>query len=86
MSEESELTTRVRAALAGVIDPEIRKPITELGMIGEISVVDGTATISLSLTIVGCPAATSIERDVREVAASVAGITAVDVTVGVMTR
>jgi ATP-binding protein involved in chromosome partitioning len=86
LSEESELTTRVRAALAGVIDPEIRKPITELGMIGEISVVDGTATISLSLTIVGCPAATSIERDVREVAASVAGITAVDVTVGVMTR
>lgn len=69
-----------------MIDPEIRKPITELGMIGEISVVDGTATISLSLTIVGCPAATSIERDVREVAASVAGITAVDVTVGVMTR
>ena len=86
MSEESELTTRVRAALAGVIDPEIRKPITELGMIGEISVVDGTATISLSLTIVGCPAATSIERDVREAAASVADITTVDVTVGVMSR
>lgn len=86
MSKESELSDRVRAALAGVIDPEIRKPITELGMIGEVRVVDGTATISLSLTIVGCPAATSIERDVREAAASVAGVTIVDVTVGVMSR
>jgi ATP-binding protein involved in chromosome partitioning len=86
LSKESELSDRVRAALAGVIDPEIRKPITELGMIGEVRVVDGTATISLSLTIVGCPAATSIERDVREAAASVAGVTIVDVTVGVMSR
>ena len=86
MSKESELSDRVRAALAGVIDPEIRKPITELGMIGEVRVVGGTATISLSLTIVGCPAATSIERDVREAAASVADITTVDVTVGVMSR
>jgi len=86
LSKESELSDRVRAALAGVIDPEIRKPITELGMIGEVRVVDGTATISLSLTIVGCPAATSIEREVREAAASVAGVTIVDVTVGVMSR
>lgn len=76
----------VRLALGRVIDPEIRKPITDLGMIGDVSVVSGFATIALSLTIVGCPAATSIERDVREAAASVTGITAVEVNVGVMSR
>ncbi|MCU1556670.1 MAG: hypothetical protein JWN09_665 [Microbacteriaceae bacterium] len=77
---------RVRAALGGVIDPEIRKPIAELDMVGAVSVTDaGVATIGLKLTIVGCPAADTIERDVREAAASVAGITAVTVDVTVMT-
>ncbi len=86
MSLSTEPADLVRLALASVIDPEIRKPITDLDMIGEVSVSAGIATIALSLTIVGCPAATSIERDVREAAAAVAGITAVEVNVGVMSR
>lgn len=71
-------------ALARVIDPEIRRPITELGMVPEARVEGDTAVISLLLTIVGCPAAHSIERDTREAALSVQGITKVDLTVGVM--
>jgi ATP-binding protein involved in chromosome partitioning len=76
----------VRAALARVIDPEIRKPITELDMVGEVTVSDGAATVGIKLTIVGCPAADTIERDVRDATASVEGITDVTVLVSVMTR
>ena len=81
------LTDQVRSALGRVIDPEIRKPIAELDMIGSVSVTDaGAATIGVKLTIVGCPAADTIERDVREAAAAVAGVTDVVVDVTVMTR
>ena len=87
MNTSPGLDERVRDALSRVIDPEIRKPITELDMIGGItSTADGAVTIGLTLTIVGCPAADSIERDVREAAASVAGVNSVDVDVSIMTR
>ena len=86
MSDDSELASNVRTALKRGIDPELRKPVTELGMVGAITVENGTAAIALTLTIVGCPAATSIERDVREAAESVAGVRAVVVTVGAMSR
>ncbi len=73
------------AALARVIDPEIRRPITELDMIGAATVADGVAAIDLKLTIVGCPAANRIEADVRAAALSVTGVTSVELHVGVMT-
>jgi ATP-binding protein involved in chromosome partitioning len=50
-------------ALAKVIDPELRLPITELGMVGEIT----ETSVTIKLTITGCPAADRIERDVRAV-------------------
>lgn len=82
----AELEARVTAALARVIDPEIRKPITELGMVAGVRVDDdGAASVAISLTIVGCPAATAIERDVTTTVASVPGVTSTTVAVGVMT-
>ncbi|RPE76342.1 MULTISPECIES: Mrp/NBP35 family ATP-binding protein [unclassified Frondihabitans] len=81
------VSARIRTALAGVLDPEIRKPITDLDMVGDIAVDDsGAATVGVKLTIVGCPAADTIERDVRAATARVAGVTAVDVDITVMTR
>jgi ATP-binding protein involved in chromosome partitioning len=81
------LEGRIHDALARVIDPEIRKPITELGMVGGVSVSDsGVATVSLKLTIVGCPAAQTIERDVRRAAETVTGAGSVLVDVSIMTR
>ncbi|WP_411353311.1 Mrp/NBP35 family ATP-binding protein [Microcella daejeonensis] len=76
----------VRAALAGVIDPELRRPVTELDMVPRVAVDGDRVTVGLELTIVGCPAATRIEADVRAAAASVPGVAAVDVEVGVMDR
>lgn len=82
---EPALAELVRRALGGVLDPEIRKPVTELDMIGGVEVdAAGHTTVRVKLTIVGCPAADAIERDVRTAAASVPGVTAVTVDVSVM--
>ncbi|ONI62387.1 sodium:proton antiporter [Microbacterium sp. CSI-V] len=75
---------RVRTAVAAVTDPELRRPLGELDMVRDITVVDGVAEVGIALTIVGCPAADRIERDVRDAAASVEGVSRVDVAVGVM--
>ena len=87
MSAPIDLDQEVRNALSRVIDPELRKPVTELDMIGSITAsADGAVVVGLTLTIVGCPAAQTIERDVREAAASVPGVTSVTVDVSIMTR
>ena len=82
----AEVEERILAALALVIDPEIRKPITELDMVGAVSVLDGVASVAIKLTIVGCPAADTIERDVFAAIASVDGVRTVNVLVGVMSQ
>ena len=47
---------QLHAALATVEDPEIRRPITEIGMLKSATVdADGTARIGVYLTISGCP-------------------------------
>ncbi|MBT2485341.1 MULTISPECIES: Mrp/NBP35 family ATP-binding protein [unclassified Microbacterium] len=75
----------VRAAVAAVTDPELRRPIGDLDMVREIEVTGDRARVGIVLTIVGCPAAARIESDVRQAAASVQGIATVDIEVGVMT-
>jgi ATP-binding protein involved in chromosome partitioning len=74
----------VRAAVGAVVDPELRRPIEELGMVRDVQVAGETAQVGILLTIVGCPAADRIAREVTAAAASVAGIAAVELEVGVM--
>jgi ATP-binding protein involved in chromosome partitioning len=82
---DEQLGTAVLAALGRVIDPEIRRPVTELDMIRGVDVQPGGAVrVDLQLTIVGCPAADTIERDVRVAAGSVDGVSSVAVDVSVM--
>lgn len=79
------LEPRIHGALTQVIDPEIRRPITQLGMVSDITVDDtGAATVTIRLTIATCPNSTSIRRDVYEVVAKVAGVTGVTVVVTAM--
>ena len=54
------------AALAKVIDPELRRPITELGMVGDLT----GSTIDIKLTIPTCPAAKQIEAAANEAVSS----------------
>ncbi len=75
----------IRAALARVLDPEIRRPITELDMVRDVTLDAGAARVDLRLTIVGCPAADTIERDVRAAVLGVEGVTSLDLDIGVMT-
>lgn len=81
----SSLDEALWQALAGVVDPELRCPITEVGMVDSASVVDGCANVSVLLTIKGCPLRSTIEADVRQAALTVAGVSQVAVEVGYMT-
>lgn len=73
-------------ALQGVRDPEVMRPITDLGMVRQVTVSEqGEATVALSLTIAGCPAARRIEADTLAATLSAAGVTGAHVEVGVMT-
>ncbi len=84
MSASPPTADAVRAALARVVDPEIRRPITELDMVADVAVDGPTARVAVNLTIVGCPAADRIERDVRDAVLAVPGVDAIDLEVGVM--
>ena len=75
----------VRAALAKVDDPEIRKPITELGMVKSVAVSDdGVADVAVYLTVAGCPMRDTITTRVTEAVSAVPGIRAVQVELDVM--
>ena len=73
------------AALSKVIDPEIRKPVTELGMVEAVSVDEsGLAAVTILLTVSGCPLKETLTRDTTAALLTVDGVTSVDVTLGVM--
>jgi len=74
----AELADAVRRALARVQDPEIRRPITELDMVREVRVEGAVAHVEVRLTIVGCPAADTIERDVRAAVLAVEGVESIE--------
>ncbi|GEL24184.1 iron-sulfur cluster carrier protein [Pseudonocardia sulfidoxydans NBRC 16205] len=79
------LEQSVRAALAKVDDPEIRKPITELGMVKSVAVSDdGVADVAVYLTVAGCPMRDTITTRVTEAVSAVPGIRAVQVELDVM--
>lgn len=79
------LNEAVRAALATVIDPELRKPITELGMVDSVSIsADGRVSLAVLLTIAGCPLKDTITADADRALSAIPGVTAVDVELRVM--
>lgn len=72
-------------ALATVIDPEIRKPVTELGMVESVTVDEaGRVAVTILLTVSGCPMKDTLTKDTTAALLTVPGVTAVDVTLGVM--
>src|SRR6476646_5624764 len=80
-------TEQVTEALARVNDPEIRRPITELGMIKNVEIAqDGKVRVEVYLTVAGCPLRDTITRDVTAAVAAVPGVTAVAVDLDVMSE
>lgn len=79
------LSDQIRAALAQVNDPEIKRPITDLGMVDSVEVdATGHAAVRILLTVAGCPMRDTLTRDVSQAAGSVDGVTSVEVAFGVM--
>jgi ATP-binding protein involved in chromosome partitioning len=72
-------------ALEQVIDPEIRKPVTELDMIRDVLVQDdGAVSVTIALTVAGCPLRHSFEEQVGRAVGAVAGVTSVRLGFDVM--
>jgi ATP-binding protein involved in chromosome partitioning len=77
---------QLQAALATVHDPEIKRPITELGMVESAEIDDqGIVHVTVLLTVAGCPLKDTITRDVTGALEAVEGVRGVDLTLGVMT-
>lgn len=75
----------IEAALERVIDPEIRRPVTQLGMVRSTDIADdGAVTIGLNLTVAGCPLKDTLTADTQREVGAVAGVTSVKVELGVM--
>jgi ATP-binding protein involved in chromosome partitioning len=77
---------QVTAALATVNDPEIKRPITDLGMVDSVE-IEGTGVVKVRvlLTVAGCPLKDTITRDVTAAVSALGGVTRVDLDLGVMT-
>jgi ATP-binding protein involved in chromosome partitioning len=82
---EHPLVPLIRQALQRVDDPEIRRPITDLGMVDGIDVdAEGRARVRVLLTVSGCPMRDTLHRDVTAAVGAVSGVASVDVELGVM--
>jgi len=56
----------ILAALARVIDPELRRPVTELDMVRDVTIDGSEVSVTIALTVVGCPLRSSFEDQVAE--------------------
>jgi ATP-binding protein involved in chromosome partitioning len=84
-ADATDLTAAIRATLAKVIDPELRRPITELGMVKSVDVgPDRGVHVEIYLTTAACPKKTEISERVTRAVADVPGTGAVTVGLDVM--
>ena len=74
MSAALPTDDQLTAALSTVIDPEIRRPLTELGMIKSARVnPDGTARVAIFLTVSGCPMKDTLTKDITAAVGRLSG-------------
>jgi ATP-binding protein involved in chromosome partitioning len=76
---------QILAALGRVIDPELRRPVTELDMVRDVRIDGGEVSVTIALTVAGCPLRASFEDQVREHVASLPGVDTVGLQFTVMT-
>ncbi|MGW4483525.1 Mrp/NBP35 family ATP-binding protein [Amycolatopsis sp. NPDC004368] len=75
----------VRTALKDVYDPEIKKPITDLGMVKDVVVgEDGVVAVGIYLTVAGCPLKATLTEDTTKAVKKLPGVADVRVELDVM--
>ena len=74
----------IQTALGTVIDPELHKPLPELGMVESVNFVDGIAKIGILLTIVGCPMKDRLHSDITKSLYNISEVKTVEINFGVM--
>ena len=74
----------VQEALSRVIDPELRKPVTELDMVRDVRIDGGRVEVTIALTVAGCPLRAAFEEQVEQHVASLPGVASVALDFDVM--
>ena len=74
----------IRKALGNVIDPELHKPLPELGMVESVDFSAGVAKIGILLTIVGCPMKDRLKADITKALSEIEEVKSIEVIFGVM--
>ncbi|HLK43321.1 MAG TPA: Mrp/NBP35 family ATP-binding protein [Thermoleophilia bacterium] len=74
----------IRTALAAVIDPELRRSVVELDMVRGVTVAGGDVSVTLALTVAGCPMKANLEQQVRAQVSGVDGVERIEVAFDVM--
>jgi ATP-binding protein involved in chromosome partitioning len=72
-------------ALEQVIDPELKRPVTELDMVRDVVVNASRVSVTIALTVAGCPLRSSFEEQVAKALAPVDGVERVSLEFDVMT-
>jgi ATP-binding protein involved in chromosome partitioning len=80
----SEVVKEIHAALATVSDPELHRPLPDLGMVEKVTFDGGIAAIKILLTISGCPMRDRLEKDVKAAVEKVSEVKGVRLEFGVM--
>src|SRR5450759_948379 len=76
---------QIELALRNVIDPELGKPVTMLGMVRKIEIEGEAVRIVLALTTAGCPLKDSFQEQVTRHVGAVPGVESVELTFEEMT-
>ncbi|MDQ3992889.1 MAG: iron-sulfur cluster assembly protein, partial [Actinomycetota bacterium] len=74
----------VLRALERVIDPELKRPVTELGMVRGVEVDGGAVAVTIALTVAGCPLRHSFQDQVRGAVGTLPGVDSVSLDFDVM--
>ena len=80
----AEVIAKIHTALAGVSDPELHRPLPELGMVQSVEFAGGVASITILLTISGCPMRDRLQKDISDSLEPITEVNSLDLTFGVM--
>ncbi|MDC4185663.1 metal-sulfur cluster assembly factor [Loigolactobacillus coryniformis] len=75
----TELQDRMLDALSTVIDPELGCDVANLGLIYGLSMVDSVATVTMTLTTIGCPISDVLEQMIDDALTALPEVTAVNI-------